>query len=614
MRLLSSVFALAALAAPLSAQTPLPIFDANHVVALAFRPGSTDELLVGALDDEYRLEVHLARLAGDGKALLLRTLPGFHVAPRWLDAGHVVSALDKTLSKWPVGGGAPVAIATLAEKVVGVGVAPKSRTLAVRTAGGPLRFFTPDGRPAGPAISPGPPAKSGDECADVITELSPAFSVDDRLIAFSSTCAELRVSAREGGRLVRPDVPRPYVKRHVFASDGRSLLVTYFGEPGGGGDVWPIFGGRLGNPLRLPGPIEHNDPADAAALPGGGFVVLSTHRLRFFAADTKLMRADIPIAGPRRVAVSDDGSRIAVAALEGLVLFDRAGERLAHRPFADMGAPAAVGSLPGGREFVTVSQEGIARVFDRDGRQSRAPTELWAHDTLGPEWYGDRVRLLIAPNGRHFAVFSPIGRFEVFDHNFARVGRPLHFPPNGPVKATALLDDRILRPLPQGAGFIVFGFDGRVIGRLDLSVPPRGEPQIAGSAAGTIATHSWDNKFRLWSAEGKLLAERLLTEHIGPLDRITMSADGRLVVLHAMDSYNGRMVTWRPQTNQIEGLEGAFVRLLPDGTLVRFAKGRLWIGEASVEIDADEIHAVTEDAGSALVGKNGVARLVAIRR
>jgi hypothetical protein len=420
------------------------------------------------------------------------------------------------------------------------------------------------------------------------------------------------VSAREGGALGQPDVPRPYVKRHVFASDGRSLLATYFGEPGGGGDFWPILGGRLGDPQHLPGPVVHNDPADAAAVPGGGFIVLSTDRVRFFTANGRLMRPDVAIAGPMRVAVSDDGSRIAVAAVEGLVMFDRSGKRLVDRPFAELGAPAATVALSDGREFVAISAEGIARFFGRDGQPSRPPIELWAHDSLSNDWYGTRVRLLSSPNGRVFALLAPTGRIELFDQTFARIGSPFSFATDArPAKTISLADDHILQPLPQGSGFSVVAFDGRAIGRIDLSVPPRGEPQAAAAAAGTVATWSWDNRLRLWSSEGKLLAERPI-EPIGPMDLMSMSADGRRVVLHDAPNFGTRLVAWWPQSDRLEELEGEFVRFLPDNRLVRFGKGRLWIGEASVEIDADQVHAVTDDGATAIVSKGGVARVVAI--
>ncbi|HYC65926.1 MAG TPA: hypothetical protein VEC14_14445, partial [Reyranellaceae bacterium] len=480
---------------------------------------------------------------------------------------------------------------------------------------GPIRFFSPEGRPAGPSVSLGRPTNTGEDCPPPGIETSTAFSADERLMVYAGLCGELRVGARlnvndgGGGRLLRVDVPRPYLKRHAFSSDGKVLLATYTGQPGGGADLWPVAGGRLGTPRPLPGPVEHDDPADIAALPdGAGFMVLSTDRLRLIALDGRPARADIAIARPRRIALSSDGTRVIVAAAEGLVLFDRTGRRLLDRPFAEFGAPEITVPLAS-NEFGAISREGVMRFFRPDGTQARAPVELWDHTRLDQDAWHRRAQLLVSPNGRVFGLQAPTGRFELFDPSWQRLGRPFMFPANNGHLATALLDDRILRPLPDGQGFVVFAFDGRVLGRLPLAGMDKGTLRSAASANGLVATHAWNNGLQLWNGSGQMLRQHR-TEAQTP-EHMALSADGRTVVLH--DPFATRFKVWRPDSDRLQEIAGAFVRLMADGRIARFDKGKLFVGERGVDVDADQVHAVTDDGTLAMVSKTGIARVVPIK-
>jgi WD40 repeat protein len=619
-RLVSPVCALVVLAAPLSAQQPFQDFEPYRVITLAFRPGSNIELLVGLQDPEYRLQAHLVGASADGRHTMLRTLSGFHAAVAWLDAEHLVTSDDKgLLLKWQFAGGNAMPFATLAGSVVGIGVAPKSRTLAVRMKNGPIRFLGTDGKPTGPALSLGRPSTTGEDCPPSGIETVTAFSADERLLVFAGLCGEVRVGGRDGARLMMPIAQRPYLKRHAFSTDGRTLFAGYTGQPSGGADIWPIFGGRLGNPKPLAGPAEHDDPADAAPLPdNAGFLVLSTNRVRFLGLDGRPTRSDIAIDSPKRVAISSDGTRIAVAAAEGIVLFDRAGKRLADRPFAEFGSPIAVAPLNGGAEFMALSREGIARFFRADGSVSRPSMELWDYTTLDQDTWNMPARLLTSPNGRAFAVYAPTGRFEVFDANWNRLGRPFKFPRSSgwaQEGATALLDDRILRPLPDGAGFVVFAVDGRVLGRLALVNPAKSPVQSTASANGVLATYSGDRTLRLWNAEGQLVRERAPTDALHQSMVMALSADGRTAVLHEGMSYERTVAVWQPGgRNTLDVYPGAFLRFLPDGRLVRVSKGQLTLGSVTRDVDAEFVHAVSDDGTTALVSKAGVARVVAISR
>ncbi len=623
-RLLAPAFtAVLILSGDLAAQV-LPPFEPYKVVILAFRPGSGNELLLGLYDQDFRLQAHLIRVGPDGKAMVQRTLPGSFTAVAYLDSGRIVTGDDKgKLQAWPAAGtAAPEDLAGMEAAITGIGVSPKSRTIAVRPLLGPLRFFSPNGKTNGPAISVGVHDPKN-ECGGEGIEKVAAFSADEKLIAFSGMCGELRVVGREGARLVRSDPQRPYVKRHAFAADGKTLLVTYTGQPGGGADFWPVAGGRLGNPRPLPGPTEHDDPADVAALPdNSGFVVLSKNRLRFLAVDGKLLRPDISLSTSKRVAVSDDGQRIAVAAEEGVVLFDRSGKRLVDRPFAEFGQPVATVATAGGKEFVSLSLEGRLRFWRLDGTSARPSIDLWNADTLAKDIYDRKGRLLVSPNGRFFAVHAPNGQFDVFDENWGRVGRPLRFPidPNNSTRRNVhvLLDDRILRPLPDGSGLMVFGFDGRVIGRLAFATPADRDLRAAAAIGTMLATYNGEQQMRLRANDGKLLRERRIESRFPSDATVDLSLDGRTLVLRDEASWiDGSMTVWRiGERETLETHKGGFVRLLPDGQLVRYVKGRLIIDapngatRLNQAVDFDQIHAVTADATMALVTKDGVARLV----
>ena len=623
-RLLAPAFtAVLFISGDLAAQV-LPPFEPYKVVTLAFRPGSGDELLLGLYDQDFRLQAHLIRVGTDGKAMVQRTLSGFFTAVAYLDSGRIVTGDEKgKLQAWPItGAAAPEELASVDTAITGLGISPKSRTIAVRPLLGPLRFFSPNGKASGPAISVGIHDPKN-ECGGEGIEKVAAFSADEKLIAFSGMCGELRVVGREGARLVRSDPQRPYVKRHAFAADGKTLLVTYTGQPGGGADFWPVAGGRLGNPRPLPGPIEHDDPADVAALPdNSGFVVLSKDRVRFMGIDGRLLRPDIVLSHPKRVAVSDDGQRIAVAADEGVVLFDRTGKRLVDRPFAEFGQPVATASIAGGKEFVSLSVEGRLRFWRLDGMPARPAIDLWNADAIPKDVYDRKGRLLVSPNGRFFAVHAPNGQFDVFDENGARVGRPLRFPidANNSTRRNVhvLLDDRILRPLPDGSGLMVFGFDGRVIGRLAFANPPERSLHAAAAIGTMLAIYNGEQQMRLRANDGKLLRERKIESRFPSDAAVDLSLDGRTLVLRdESPGVDGSMTIWRiGERETAETHKGGFVRLLPDGQLVRYVKGRVIVDapngatRLNQAVDFDQIHAVTADATMALVTKDGVARLV----
>ncbi len=617
---------------PSLAQTAaLPVYDPALVAVLSFRPDSTDTLLLVVADDRHRLQAHLVHLASDGRALLVRTLPEPVTSAAWLDTGHIVTGGgDSRLESWPIEGGGPTILATLPEAISGIGVAPTSRNLVLRL-GQTLHLTAPDGRPNGPTITLGLPLKPSDTCPPEGIEPTAAFSPDERLIVFSGLCGDLRVTGREGTRLMHADVPRAYVKRHVFSADGRTLAVTYtappgHNPPGGGADFWPVAPGRLGNPRALPGPFEADDPADIAALPGkSSFVVLSSDHLRFLTPDGSLPASDLALSAAKRLAVSSDGTRIVVAAAEGLVLLDGNGQRVVPQPFGDFGVPVAVRAIAGGTQLAALSSDGRLRIWGLDGKEVRESLRIWKIEasSAAGNVHRQTPNLFVSPSGHRVAALAPDGQLEVFDENWKHVGRPVRFPAergDTASNATLLLDDRILRPMPDGTGFLVLGFDGRVLGRMTFGDQAKIMPEAAVASAGVIAVYASDGRLAAWSIDGRPIRQRKVVGSALSSPKLDISADGKTVALHDIPEHlPPHLLVWKPaEDDSLENRDGTFAGLLADGTLLRVSKSRLVVDapngvpRLSLPIEADRVAAVTPDGKFALVALKGAVHAVKI--
>lgn len=616
---------------PALAQTALPALDPAAVGVLAFRPGNADTLLMGVRDDQRRLKASILQATGDGRVLLLRVLPDAVASAAWLDGSHVVTGgTDGRLLSWSIEGGGPTVLATMPEPISGIGVAPISHSLALRL-NQTLHLAASDGRPNGPTITLGMPFKPTDACPPEGIETTPAFSPDERLLVFAGLCGDLRVTGREGTRLMRADVPRTYVKRHVFSVDGRTLAVAYTATaanhaPGGGADFWPIAPGRLGNPRAIAGPFDPEEPADIAPLPvKAGFVLLSADQVRFVTPDGALPGGGITLKAARRVAVSGDGTRIAVAAAEGVVLLDANGQRIVPRPFGDLGQAVAVRAIAGNTRLAALAADGRLRIWNLDGKEAREPLQLW---TASPSAAAKAAKapphLYVSPSGRKVAVLEPDGQFEVFDEGWKPIARPIRFPPapdEATNNATLLLEDRILRPLPDGSGFLVFGFDGRVLGRMMFGDKERFAPQAAAASAGVIALFAADGRLAAWTIDGRPIRQQRIAVSGISLPQLNISADGKFVALHDRPrNLPPHLLVWQPAEggSTLENRDGAFAGLLPDGTLLRVNKGRLVVDgpdgkpRFSQSIESDQVAAVTPDGKTALVVVNGAVQAVEI--
>lgn len=599
------------------AQTALPVYDPESVALLAFRPGKVDTVLLATSDAQGRLQVHVVQVTQGGRAELARTLPGVFASAAWLDSDHIVTGADDgQLERWPLDGSAPDTLAALAEPILGIGAAPVSRGLALRLSQ-TLRLVAADGRPNGPTITLGQPTEPGATCPPAGIERAPAFSPDERLLVFSGLCGDLRIVRQDGARLMPADIQHPYLKRYAFAADG-SALVTAYGASGGA-DILPVAPDHLGVPRPLDG---IDTPADAVGLPDKqGFLVLSADRLHFLDPDGRLLRDEAAPNGSTRIAVASDGTRIVVAAAEGLVLLAGDGQRL-ERPFGDFGHPIATHAIAGSTQLAALHADGRLQVWQLDGRESREALQLWKSGSAS-EANGRPPRLLVSPSGRKVGVLAPDTQFEVFDQNWNRVGRPMRFP-IGPqdttLAGTLLLDDRILRPMPDGTGFLVLDLDGRVLGRMAFGDQEKLVPEAAVASSGVIAIYTSDGRLVAWTREGRPIRQRKLAVSGLTAPRLDISADGKMVVLHdTPTNLPPHLLVWRPASeDSLESRDGTFAGLLPDGSLLRVSNSRLVLDapdgaqRLSLPFDGDRVLGVTPDGKVALVGKSNSVRAVTL--
>jgi hypothetical protein len=350
--------------------------------------------------------------------------------------------------------------------------------------------------------------------------------------------------------------------------------------------------------------------------------MLSAGHLRFLDADGKPLHDDLAPAGATRIAVASDGSRIAMAATEGLVLLDSDGQRLA-RPFGDFGLPLATHAIAGGTQMAALHADGRLRVWQLDGSESRGPLQLWKSDSFAAEPNAQQPRLFVSPSGRKVGVLAPDGQFEVYDQSWNRVGRPMRFPV-GPksttLAGTLLLDDRVLRPMPDGTGFLVLDLDGRVLGRMAFGDQEKLVPEAAVASAGVIAIYASDGRLAAWSRDGRPIRQRKLSVSGLASPTLDISADGKTIVLHdAPANLPPHLLVWKlGNEDSLESREGSFAGLLADGSLLRVSDNRLVLDapdgsqRLSLPFDGDRVVGVTPDGKVALAAKRSSVRAMAI--
>jgi WD40 repeat protein len=239
------------------------------------------------------------------------------------------------------------------------------------------------------------------------------------------------------------------------------------------------------------------------------------------AATGEVVRA---LAGPgtwHRVAVQDDGQRLALAGTDGrVVMIDVATGRQVFQRDQHAGAITGLAFRPDGRQVASAGWDGVVRIwssatgevlhelkehkdrvqslsFNRDG--SRLATGSW--DTTIKIWEAHSGRLLKTLAGHKSAVycvaFSPDGQF------LASAGA------NGNLKIWEMATGRVVQS--------VTGHSGAV---LSIAYSPDGRYVAYGSGDATV---------RIWDIESGV--ERVTYRgHIGPVESVDFSPGGRRLV------------------------------------------------------------------------------------
>jgi WD40 repeat protein len=594
---------------------PLPYAAGDDETWIAFRPGSRDELLItrqagggvtvyAAFDAAHRLLV---------KARIMAP----HTAAAFLGRDRILTA-DKrgVVTAWSLEGKSVGTFAATGAAIKGLHVSPRGRLVAIRHER-MIRLLSAAGQPVGAPIATGYGRK--EDCLDEFGSRAVVFSLDEAKLAAADACGDLLVARVGGQRLPIAENDRLLVNRLAFSRDGRTLILGYFGMPGGGADFRSVAADRVSAPRKVPGPFTHADPQAVVALGDDRFVVASVHRLRFIASDGRKLRSDVDIAAPRLLAASDDGERFVVLAAEGTVLFDRDGKRLAPRAFAEFGMPSEAELLPGGRSIVSLSPNGLLHFWTTEGVPLRAPVEVWEHAAL-PDFSEAQGRLLLSSARATLAVIAPTNHVILVDLEGKTHGRPIAMPSDGEDRrlelgAFALHDDRLLLPDPAGRSLSLFSLDGAALAK-GLAVS-QGRITAAAFApgGGRIATGDERGVVRVWAIDGALLKERKPRIGRAKYGEIAFSPDGRTLVAQDHSYERDEIMVWHLDLDRVEHRAGRFIRFLADGAMVRQRDRSLVIdapdGAERLETRIDgAARLVLDDASAALAVHRGVARMI----
>lgn len=624
-----SAFALALLAAsgPAPAQEPRVFDPGPNPRVMAFRAGSVDELLFVTSDDKGS-ELVLAAFTAAHRLVAKSMVRGPFQAAVFLDRERILTG-DKAgnLVLWSLSGRRLGAFAANGAPVEGLAVSPSGRLVAVRHPRGPIRLYTSGGKPHGTPLKLKVDNPGERDCEEEFGTRGIVFSPDSSLLAASDVCGDLVVADVSGRALKAEPANTGFIGRIAFARDGRTLLASWWGMPGGGANLFTVEGGRVGAPRRVPGRFEHLEPADVAML-GEGFLVATGHRLRFMAADGRRLRPDIDIEGPARIAVADSGDRVAVLAAEGVVLFDGSGKRIADRPFAEFGAPSGAEPSADGRTLVALSAHGSLRFWSRNGDEVRAPVTVWDHDALA-DWLV-WPRLLVSPGRKTLAVVAPDKTVRLFDAHGEPRGAPIRIATAADDDrieegAFALHDGRLLVPSRDGLGVAMLSFDGAILAA-DLARHRRRIKAVAFAPDGArFATYDENGVLRLWSNDGTLLKERRPRLHALYYNRLAFAPGGETLAAYAVPYYADiadGIVLWHLGVgDRVEQRRGRFLRFLDDGALARQA-GNWFVVDApdgaeryvEAQRGGSTVHVVFDDLSAVIASSGGVARLQALQR
>jgi len=517
----------------------------------------------------------------------------------------------------------------------GLRIRPLNGDRVIRRSSGPARLvrsiaFSPDGRRIVTAGSDGV-ARVWTSTGDIVAELprparrsagrgaqpatfpqvGAAFSPDGKRVVVLDRSGRILVWSLATRRLVGPPVQLALTTRYLtrmqvpgrltlraatFASDGRHLVTV---DARSTGRIWDLASGK---------PIGPALPGSDVAISADGRRVAATDgrtvRLYDTATGDELGRLS-PTGRIVRVGLSSDGGRIATVIGARAQVWDAvadAGLRLGPIG-ADVAAPVAFSSAPGAGRFVTVDQDGSARVWETAAGQPvaaiRRPGDRIIAATLADD--GERVTTVSAGgrvdtyrtdtrarvatwsiaadepvadaafsrDGERLVTVNATGTARIWDvANGERVGSPLQdvfAVANQPFSSD---DAVLLTTLVDGTARAWNAETGSPLG------PPFGKQvfRSALSPDGTVAATVGSIGVGLWDLRRKPLAVEDLPSAVRGATSVSFGPDGAVVIV---GKGNGTVAVVEARNRQLLGVlpaaaEDAIygIAASPDGTQV----------------------------------------------
>lgn len=367
-----------------------------------------------------------------------------------------------------------------------------------------------------------------------------AVSPDGRTYAVGFDNGAVRLIDVRSGRVRQlPQGDRAGVSRLVFTPDGATLAA---GDESGAVVVWDVRSGTVRE--RFSGHTDEVTGIDVSA--DGRTLFTASHDARVIAwdlaGDRRLARPfdpgppfDIEDTSPRGLAISPDGSRLAVTQKDGTVdLLDTRTLAPRGRFHALDGYAAAVEFSPDGRLLAVTGENG--RVTLWDARTLRAAGELRELPVAHAQ------ALAFSPNGGLLAGATVDGpttsETQVWDMRsraptrvrFRVLASDLVFSPHGRLLAA---------PGGTGPTQVRDARSGRLIAALRTADESR---SVAFSPDGRLlATGLFNGAIQLWSTKDWRPAEPVLEGHSGRVTAIEFAPDGRTLLSAGAD---GTLQLW----------------------------------------------------------------------
>ena len=375
--------------------------------------------------------------------------------------------------------------------------------------------------------------------ADTVSRV--AFSRDGRRVLTVSADETARVwSVRTGESLAVLRGHRGGIAWADLTADGRYVVT---GGVDGTARLWEASPGRTLVALSHRGVIE-----DAAIDPAGDVVASAgPDRLQFADADSgRILQDDAANEAPGAktvdIAFRDDGRRVAVADGFAVIVYaTRNGDRafFNHDSWVN-----DVAWMPGGREVLSASSDGTARVLDLT---KRPPTRL----TIRPG--GPVMRALPTPDGQLIVTLGDRGGAKVWrasdgvlvhelrGGDVASANAELAISPDGGVVAMVAGNGTTARLWRPGSGPPRLLSHGQYVSTVRFSRDGR-----------WLATASGDGTARVWDVRtGR--EEHVLRRHQQPVNDVDFSPDGRFLITASDD---GQALVWDLRTGRVVSVFG----------------------------------------------------------